>query len=67
MKQSTLLPKLLLDDASIDPVAKFLYVVLEVYRPESVVALSKITGMEASWVSRLCTTLFAKGWILKVR
>ena len=67
LKQSTLLPRLLLEDMSIDPVAKFLYVVIEVYRPESVVALSRITGIENSRVSKLCRQLAAKGWVLKVR
>ena len=67
MRQSTLLPKLLLDDRTIDPLAKFLYVVVEVYRPESVAVLSRITGITDSRVSKLCIQLAMKGWVLKVR
>ncbi len=67
LRESTLLPELLLGDRTISPPAKFLYVAMEVYQPDSLTALAKLTGLSQPYVSQLCDQLSKNGWILRVK
>jgi len=60
-----MIPELLLNDRSIPPLAKLLYVVTEVYRPESVTTLANMTGLSRSLTSKLCGHLAKQGWLYK--
>lgn len=67
MKHSILLPKMLLDDKLIPPLAKLLYVTTEIYRPTSITDLAKLTGISRTTASRLCNFLAERGWITKIK
>ncbi|MGI6628830.1 MAG: helix-turn-helix domain-containing protein [Bacillota bacterium] len=67
MKGTILLPRMLLEDRLIPPLAKLLYVIIEIHHPTSITNLAELSGVSRSAVSRLCEVLNKHGWIVKAK
>lgn len=58
------IPADLVLDKSLDPIAKYLYLIIRLKKPKSVKELAEIAGTYRNGASKQCKTLEAAGWII---
>ncbi len=65
MKNSIILPKTLLDERLVPPIAKLMYAITQIYHPTSITELAQFAGISRARASRLCDYLVQQGWVVK--
>lgn len=67
MNELIRVPRVLLENKTIGPLAKFVYLVAQVVQPKSILDLAAWSGVHRTEASKLCSALAREGWVIKAK